>query len=100
MAAYTLLCTVRNKDPIARQALAASQDTVTVSARQMPGCRATIQMTPTTAGLLFCITAGVVPPGGYPTAAGVPLTLVFQDGDIFYVAGTGAGFIDYLVVGP
>lgn len=100
MAAYTLICSARNSRPIARQAIAAAADTVTVNATGMPGNRATIQMVTTTSGLLFSKAAGGALANGYPVAAGVPLTLVFQDGETFEVAGTGAGFIDFLVTGP
>lgn len=98
MAAYTLICARRNGAPIARQALAAAEDTVTVSAKGMRKNGARIQMVSTTAGLLFSDTQGVVPAGGFPVIAGQALTLWFPDGAVFYVAGTGAGFIDYLVV--
>lgn len=100
MAAYTLLCTARNARPIARQAIAAAADTVTVSARGMPMNRATLQMVTTTSGLLFAKDAGGALANGFPVAAGVPFTVVVQDGETFEIAGTGAGFIDYLVVGP
>lgn len=100
MAAYTLFANGRNSRPIARQAIAASADTVTVDATAMPGCRATVQMVTTTSGLLFSKAAGGALANGFPVAAGVPLTLVFQHGDTFEVAGTGAGFIDYLVTAP
>jgi hypothetical protein len=100
MAAYTLLCTARNGRPINRQAIAAAADTVTVSAIGLPGNRATVQMVTTTSGLLFSKAAGGALANGWPVAAGVPLTLVFQDGETFEVAGTVAGFIDYLVVSP
>jgi hypothetical protein len=100
MAAYTLICSQRNLAPIARQAIAAAADSVTVSANLMPMNRATIQMVTTTSGLLFHKTAGQALTNGFPVAAGVPFTVVMADGDTFEVAGTGAGFIDYLVVGP
>jgi hypothetical protein len=98
MAAYTLICTDRNKRPIARQPVTAGADTVTVSARGMRMNRAKIQMVTTTASLLFASDAGGAVANGYPTAAGVPFTLYFKDGDTFEIAGSGAGFIDYLVV--
>ena len=100
MAAYTLLCTARNLAPIARQAIAAAADTVTVSCNRLPMNCVTIQMVTTTSGLLYHKTAGQALTNGYPVAAGVPFSLRFCDGDTFEVAGTVAGFIDYLVVSP
>ena len=100
MAAYTLLCTARNARPIARQALATTADTVTVSARGMPMNACNVQMVSTTAGLLFAKDAGGAVANGFPIAAGTPFTMRFADGDTFEVAGTVAGFIDYLVTAP
>jgi hypothetical protein len=97
MAAYTLTCAAKNGRPIVRQAIAAAEDTVTVDARLLPMARATIQMVTTTSGLLFTTTATTALANGFPVSAGVPFTMTFQHGDVFYVAGTVAGFIDYIV---
>ena len=98
MAAYTLVCSARNSRPILRQAIGAAEDTVTVSAISMRRNGARIQMVTTTSGLLFTTTAGTALANGFPVIAGQALTLWFPDGAQFYVAGTVAGFIDYLVV--
>jgi hypothetical protein len=79
-------------------AIANAEFTVTVDASAMPNGQATIQLQSVGTAMLFHDKSGQVVGDGWPVPVGVVLTIRVKHGDVFYLAGVGAGFVHFLVV--
>jgi len=103
MASFTMLANYRNKKIIG-MALSGAEDTITVATNlpapqaqaptmplrfggNMPANRATVQLVSAASWVYYTVAGASA--DGYPVAANQPLTLTFQDGDVFYALGTG-----------